>query len=63
MNKEQVKSLLSRVNLACDENISKGIDLAWSNQSGVNVSWDELRKSLEFIESFLADDQDEEDVK
>lgn len=44
MNKEE---LLKNVKLACDENIPKGIELAWGDLNGNSVKWEDLRSALE----------------
>lgn len=58
MELEDVKVLFDKVCEACDANIPKGIDQAWSNQSGSNIKWDDLRKALKsYLDLFETDEK------
>lgn len=41
--------MLENVRAACAENIPRGIEFAWCDQSGRNVRWSDI---LELLESF-----------
>jgi len=41
------EELLKNVKMACDENLPKGVELAWGDVNGNSVRWTDLRAALE----------------
>lgn len=50
MNYEKLKNILAKVELACNDQIPRGITLAWSSVTN-NVEWSEIREALQFAAS------------